>query len=64
MFKKKVEKVLFVAHPYMRGYAKLADERQQPLVYRYMAVTNVNSSQFEQLQEKMSKDNISVQWKC
>jgi len=60
----KVKKVLFVTHPYVKGYAKLADKSQETLVRKYMGATHINSVQFEQLQTRMSKDNISVQWKC
>lgn len=61
MFKRK--KIVFVAHPYLRGYATLQDKKDENLVRSYNGSRNVNSHEFEKLQEIMQKDNISLHWK-
>lgn len=54
--------IVFKAHPYRRGYAKLVDEDQLSFVKELGFNNCVNSRDFEILQEKAEKANKKVFW--
>ncbi len=54
--------IVFKAHPYRKGYAKLVDNEQLNFVKTLGFNNCVNSRDFEQLQEKAESQNKRVFW--
>lgn len=60
MFKK--NKIVFINHPYLKGYAKLKDVSQSPIVIQHGGFPQLNSHEFEKFQEKAEKKGFEVLW--
>ena len=58
----KSKKIVFVSHQYMKGYAKLDNLEQAPYVRQLGGSVQVNSEEFEKLQEKAAKEGVQVYW--
>lgn len=60
MFKK--NKIVFINHPYLKGYAKLKDVNQSNIVIQHGGFTQLTSHEFEKFQAKAEKKGLEVLW--
>lgn len=60
MFKK--NKIVFVNHPHMKGYAKLNNLSQSSLVFQLGGSLQLTSHEFEKFQASAEKKGVQVFW--